>query len=75
MSESKVTRIESPEADGTRLTLEEVEHAIYREYQTRTKEIYRVMGDTWAARNVRVQEVGHLANLWSVFDDMIREEQ
>lgn len=51
--------------DGTRLTLEEVEQAIYAHYQFFARE----------APGVVVQETGHLANLWSVFDDMIREEE
>ena len=48
-----------------RLTLAEVEQAIYEHYQFFARE----------APGVVVQEVGHLANLWAMFDEMIAEEQ
>ena len=51
--------------DGTRLTLEDVEQAIYEYYQFFARE----------APGVVVQEVGHLANLWSVWEDLVREER
>lgn len=51
------------DTDGTRLTLEEVEQAIYEHYQFFARE----------APGVWPREEGHLANLWAVADEMYRD--